>query len=81
MMTEKQALAEARKRWGKDAVVRCNLKHPVPNWRYAVGHAFDFGIGFKGGFMIEGDGASWEEAFANADKGSVGQQPMQANPE
>ncbi len=70
MNTIKQALKEAQKRWGKKAIVRdskvdCKCGKKVCEWlhrRYAVGK---YQMGF---FSVEGDGHSWVEAFAAADK-------------
>lgn len=78
-MTDKQALAEARKRWGKDAIAR---KASIPTvgilkernislklWeRYAGKTCYTVSrpLGFT--FQVMGRGLSWEEAFEMADK-------------
>jgi hypothetical protein len=70
-MRNAKALTEARKRWGKTAAVKdsgrtctCGAKHCA--WlhaRYSVGK-IELGMFFS----VRGQGASWEEAFASADK-------------
>lgn len=55
-MDKQQAMAEARKRWGDKADVRKEGdKHSV-GWKFA-----------EIGFSVEGQGATWEEAFEAAD--------------
>ena len=55
-MNKKQAMAEARKRWGEKADVRKEGdKHSV-GWKFA-----------EIGFSVEGQGATWQEAFEAAD--------------
>ena len=59
-MTEKQALTEARKRWGKNAQVEQRARGKLT---HTVGRVFG-GLAF----MVEGQGTNWAEAFENADK-------------
>jgi hypothetical protein len=62
-MTEKEALAEARRRWGEDAQVR---HHPTPIRWQSRSHAV--GRQQRGLFIAYGEGDSWEEAFKDADR-------------
>lgn len=58
-MTQKQALTEARRRWGKSAFASHDPEEEKP---YQVGYV-------KPGFQfVLGSGNSWEEALAQADK-------------
>jgi len=59
-MTEAEALQEARRRWGEHGYVRGETG--------AVSGRFS--VGFCDGvlFFVKGYGATWEEAFANADR-------------
>jgi hypothetical protein len=63
-MTELEALEEAKRRWGENAYVRyrpgtlpAGVMPCVVGKR--VGH---------GSFVVFGQGETWEEAFAHADK-------------
>lgn len=72
-MTAKQALTQARKRWGKNAAVRDGGKQTildghVMSERYRVGR-IEMGMFF----CVEADGETWEQAFKNADKKTVNQ--------
>jgi hypothetical protein len=63
-LTDEEALREGFRRWGADAYVRHRLSDPRlpgrPAW--AVGRqAFSL-------FDVRGQGASWEEAFHDADR-------------
>jgi hypothetical protein len=62
-MTDKEALHEACRRWGDEAYVRHRINYPLLPERpaYAVGRQ----LGKH--FDVCGHGASWEEAFADAD--------------
>jgi hypothetical protein len=59
-MTDKQALKEAQRRWGKYACVRNNE-------RFALTHAVGF-VMLGMFFEVKGQGNTYEEAFADADK-------------
>lgn len=56
-MNKKQAVAEARKRWGDKADVRKEGTRHSVGWKFA-----------EIGFSVEGQGATWEEAFEAADE-------------
>lgn len=68
-MTKSQALAEARRRWGKYAWVK---REAIPsqfdryNAWYEVGHLDTV-------LITDGAGSSWEEAFADADRREKGE--------
>jgi hypothetical protein len=97
-MTDKKALAEARKRWGKAANVQDRPKAPTAEqraaahevmvrykadrasvtreellrsqgtalcYRYSVGEVTAYPIPL---FHVRGQGDTWEEAFAEADR-------------
>ena len=59
MMTEKQALAKARKLWGKRAIVR-TADH------YDGGKCYFLGKLANNQIQLLGTGRSWEAAFENA---------------
>jgi hypothetical protein len=64
-MTDSQALAEARRRWGKKAIV-LHMEASVPQW------AMPYAVGVRKGWIdkeILGYGMSWEQAFAAAEEG------------
>jgi hypothetical protein len=62
-MTEEEALREARRRWGASGAVQSQEPTWQTNWyRFAVGQRLGQG------FRTWGQGDSWEEAFADADK-------------
>jgi hypothetical protein len=62
-MTDNEALAEARRRWGDTAKVRHDTGPARRGSRpYAVG------VRKIGAFFICGEGDSWEEAFQDADR-------------
>lgn len=56
-MNKKQAVAEAKRRWGDKAEVRRDGDRYTVGWK--VGDV---------GFSVEGQGATWEEAFGAADE-------------
>jgi hypothetical protein len=62
-MTDNEALAEARKRWGRRAGV-IHRREWLPPWAtpYAVGLRKGWGE-----FEVYGHGMTWEEAFAAAE--------------
>lgn len=74
-MTQKQALAEAKKRWGKTACIQHNPKALTSgesaltppkdprrlHHRYSVGYVW-----MNLFFNVLGSGDSWEEAFKDA---------------
>jgi hypothetical protein len=62
-MTDNEALAEARKRWGRRAGV-IHRREWLPSWAtpYAVGLRKGWGE-----FEVYGHGMTWEEAFAAAE--------------
>jgi hypothetical protein len=61
-MTDKKALLAAEKRWGRlGAVKRAKLKDGTT--RYTVGRVM-LGMFFE----VEGQGETWEAAFADADQ-------------
>ncbi len=62
-MTERQALTEARKRWGKIAYVR-KTKPTTHGKKCAVGYVVTLG-GLAMAFSVKGQGDNWVEAFAN----------------
>jgi hypothetical protein len=70
-MTKSQALAKAKMIWGKNAcVVDAGSAHVLPNGhtlteRYKVGHITSVALPL---FHVKGDGKTWEEAFAKAEK-------------
>lgn len=70
-MTDKQALEEARRRWGADAAVharppavhdRGGVRGHLARYRYEVGNC---GLGKR--CTIRGMGNTWREAFADAE--------------
>ena len=63
-MTDSQALAEARRRWGRRAIV-IHFEARIPQW------AMPYAVGVRKGWIdneILGYGMSWEQAFAAADE-------------
>lgn len=62
-MTKRQALAEARRRWGKSAAVKENLDGAKHQAKCKVGIASWI-------WSPRGQGDTWEEAFADADRGA-----------
>lgn len=77
-MTDRQALAKAKKLWGKmghieHAARRVNKKTGVeyPE-RYTVGY-IDEVLKFFPLFMVEGQGSSWEDAFSKVRSSEVAQ--------
>jgi len=63
-MTDKEALQEARRRWGRRAAI-IHRREWLPPWatRYAVGLRKGWGE-----FEIFGHGMSWEQAFEAAQR-------------
>lgn len=61
-MTRKEALAEARRRWGRGARVSEEFDTDISQADFIVGLYTLWGWGRP---LIEGHGATWEEAFAN----------------
>ena len=64
-MTREEALIEAKKRWGGNAVIRedpAGFPDPCPTFQVQSGPVTEPGI-------IWGAGFTWESAFAHADKG------------
>jgi hypothetical protein len=64
-MTERQALAEATRRWGKAAVVEYTAPRSDHRGRLAR-YSYRVGNGASGAAAIEGQGYSWREAFDDA---------------
>lgn len=70
-MTRAEALAEAKRRWGPEAVVSswrhigAHGKRRGQRWEYQVGCME--GVGEEYGATWKGSGDSWEAAFADAD--------------
>ena len=72
-MTTKQALAEARRRWGKNAIIK---KHKEPTYhtkkdgtRVMLTDRFKVGRVVLGMFFeVLGDGPTWEAAFTKVDE-------------
>lgn len=66
-MTGKQALTEARRRWGKNAAVQETptsiLKKYPDAARFCVGVVF-FGMALQ----VKGQGRNWKECFEDADR-------------
>jgi hypothetical protein len=64
-MTREEALQEARRRWGPRAIVRDMKRYPELGPRFNV---------FRTGEQVgpEGEGETWEEAFADADRRAGG---------
>lgn len=64
-MTNKEALAEARRRWGEDAFVCMTAvgKMTEPEV-FVVGCPWPY----RDSNQERGDGGSWEEAFSEADR-------------
>jgi hypothetical protein len=60
-MTDDEALAEARRRWGEDAKVRHDAGP-----RRLMGRPYAVGYRHKSVFYVCGEGDSWEEAFQEA---------------
>lgn len=58
-MTQKEALKEARRRWGKGALISYKSTWKMP---YAVGRSMIFA------FEVLGQGRTWEDAFKNHDE-------------
>lgn len=60
-MTNKQALAEAQRRWGRLAAIQKD--------RYKTGLTYTVGNVIMGlALMVKGQGDTWEAAFKNADE-------------
>ncbi|MFH1609539.1 MAG: hypothetical protein ABID40_02800 [Candidatus Bipolaricaulota bacterium] len=69
MMTQREALMEAVRRWGKNAAVhRAKRSAKGPRGTIYVGTHRVGVIRLGLFFSIQGEGSSWEEAFAKADK-------------
>jgi hypothetical protein len=62
-MDECQAFEEAKRRWGRDAHVR-HRKGTLP----AGAKPFAVGTWIRTQFEMFGQGETWEEAFAQADR-------------
>jgi len=60
-LTARTAVAEARRRWGKNGAISDRATNH-PNCRYSVGRVV---MGLM--FDVLGQGATWEAAFADAD--------------
>lgn len=72
-MTDDEAKLEATRRWGGIAVTRDRKEHWKLIPRYMVGvlaHAEYKNV------MVHGEGATWEEAFKDADARAEFLQPM-----
>lgn len=69
MMTQREALAEAERRWGKNAAIK-RVKRPTlgPRGTIYIGTHRVGVIRLGLFFSAQGDGSSWEEAFMKADK-------------
>lgn len=65
-MTKREALAEARRRWGRSAYTVST--NPVLAQRFGVRASYH--VGFVG--MERGTGNTWEAAFADADRREKG---------
>jgi hypothetical protein len=64
-MTERQAWAEATKRWGTAARIERSVPRSEPRGRLAR-YTCRVGNGASGGSAIEGQGYTWREAFDDA---------------
>ena len=66
-MTQKQALAEAIRRWGPSGTIRFRptRRDGSPRGRLAR-YCCTVGNGRNGSFRSEGQGNTWREAFADA---------------
>ena len=62
-MTKREALAEARRRWGKYAWVR----YERGGWRYADCPWYQVGE-IDTVLVVKGESNTWEAAFADADR-------------
>lgn len=63
-MNDKQALTEAKKRWGKHAAIRRDP--PSAKFPNRLTHVVGFiALGLL--FDVKGQGTTWGEAFADAD--------------
>jgi hypothetical protein len=60
IQTMKQALAEARRRWGSNAAVQMDKRLALP---YSVGLVW---VGMA--MEVKGQGRTWDEAFAKCDE-------------
>ena len=62
-MTRADAQETARRRWGAAAGIRHRLGSSWPD-------PFEYAVGRRDGLSFEalGEGATWEEAFADADR-------------
>ena len=61
-MTRRQALAEARRRWGQRGAVELDATHSLPAYRCRVGY-----LRQDGRLDRRGHGETWAAAFADAD--------------
>ena len=59
-MNAKQATAEAQRRWGK----RGTIEQGPKTWALP----FSVGVDMLGMFVTKGQGETWEDAFADADR-------------
>ncbi|MCA1825831.1 MAG: hypothetical protein LC689_02685 [Myxococcales bacterium] len=64
-MTERQARAEAMKRWGAAAIIQYSAPRSDRRGRLAR-YTCKVGNGAGGGIAIEGQGYTWREAFDDA---------------
>jgi hypothetical protein len=64
-VTRRQALAEARRRWGQSGAVELDAANPLPAYRCRVGRRSKDRFG--GRFERQGHGETWAAAFADAD--------------
>ena len=71
-MTDKQALAEAIRRWGAGGTIRFRQTHSTKVPRLHRGRLARYCCTVSNGdvprsFLVEGQGNTWREAFADAD--------------
>ncbi len=67
-MTERQALAKARRRWGRLAYIKKYPKGSEHTRPCAVGVVVNI-AGLARFFSVKGQGDNWTEAFANVHHG------------
>jgi hypothetical protein len=65
-MSDKQALKEARRRWGAQAVIERRRMPTIHNGHVLSGPYKVGRIELGMFFCVRGDGSSWEHAFAMA---------------
>lgn len=85
MMTDSQALQEARDRWGNDGRVEMVSRKMKSRWQGKSGE--DIGVEYRVGinkvlpvwgsvFDVKGFGGTWEDAFRHADDGKSAKEPL-----